>query len=348
MNSRERVLTALAHQQPDRCPADLQLESTTEQTLIRHFHAKDAQELQDILESDIQFVFPESTLPSIPSSPDGVWYDHMGRGHRFVDNGFCKYVETVFYPLDYAECADDLKSYDKWPDASDFDWAHYSEKIGNLHEKRIIKLHLGGLYEIAWGLRGQAKFLMDMALEPEIPHYIMSKLCDYWCDYVHRAMAAAGDKIDLVYTYDDIASQDALIMSPRMLQEFVYPYHQKLNAVIKSYGKKILYHSCGAVCPQIDALSDLPIDILTPMQPLAKGMDHQLIKDRWGDKLCFHGGIDIQELMPHGSPEDVRQAVRQTISVLGKNGGYILAPAHFLQNDAPVENIIAMYDPSIR
>ena len=244
MNSRERVLTALVHQQPDRCPADLQLESTTERTLIQHFHAKDAQELQDIFESDIQFVFPESTLPPIPPNADGTWYDHEGRGHRFVDNGFCKYVETFFYPLDYAESVMDLQKYDQWPDASNFDWAHYSERIGNLHEKRIIKLHLGGLYEIAWGLRGQEKFLMDMALEPEIPHYIMGKICDYWCEYVRRALDAAGDKIDLVYTYDDIAAQDSLIMSPRMLEEFVYPYHRKLNSVIKSYGKKILYHSC--------------------------------------------------------------------------------------------------------
>ena len=348
MNSRERVFSAFAHVQPDRCPADLQLEATTERTLIQHFHAKSAQELQDIFESDLQFVFPDSTLPSIPVNEDGIWYDHAGRGQRFVDNGFCKYVESVVYPLAYVETVDDLKRYDRWPDAADFDWAHYSEKIGNLHEKRIIKLHLGGLYEIAWGLRGQEQFLIDMALDPDIPHYIMGKLCDYWCDYVHRAMAAAGDQIDLIYTYDDIASQNALIMSPRMLQEFVYPYHKKLNAVIKSYGKKILYHSCGAVSSQIDALKALPIDVLTPLQPLAKGMDHQTIKDIWGNKLCFHGGIDIQELMPHGSPEDVRRVVKETISILGKNGGYILAPGHFLQNDAPIENIIAMYDPSIR
>lgn len=108
---------------------------------------------------------------------------------------------------------------------------------------------------------------MDMVDAPEIVHYIMDKISSYWCDYIKFALDAAGDKIDIVYTYDDIASRNSLIMSPEMLEEFVYPYHRKVNAVIKSYGK---------------------------------------------------------------------------------NGGYIMTGTHFMQNDTPVENIIAMYDVSLR
>ena len=137
---------------------------------------------------------------------------------------------------------------------------------------------------------------------------------------------AAGDKIDLVYTYDDIATQSTLIMSPQMLEEFVYPYHRRLNAVIKRHGKKILYHSCGAVTSQIGALAELPIDILNPLQPRAAGMDFERIKTTWGDKLCFHGGIDIQETLPHGTPEEV------AASEISHTGRYLrdklgLAPA---------------------
>jgi len=348
MTSRERVFTALAHEQPDRCPVDLLLEGTTARTLRKHFHVNSDQELLDIFEADMQFVSPDSTLPPIKVLPDGTWYDHAGKHQRLVKNEFCEYTETLFYPLAYAESVEDLKKYDKWPDASAYDWAHYSEKIGDLHEKRVIKLHAGGLYEMAWGLRGQEQFLLDLGLNPEIPHYIMQKLCDFWCEYIHRAMEAAGDKIDIVYTYDDIATQTSLIMSPRMLEKFVYPYHRTVNAVIKSYGKRILYHSCGSVMSQIDKLKALPIDILNPLQPLASGMDFTRIKDHWGDTLCFHGGMDIQRLLPQGTPEDVRKAVKYNISVLGKNGGYILAPAHYIQNDTPIENIIAMYDVTLR
>ena len=348
MTSRERVFAAFEHRQPDRCPVDLLLEPTTVRALLEHFGVKSEQELYDIFQSDIQFVFPTSTRAPIPPLEDGTWYTHDGSRFRMVDNGFCAYAERIHYPLAYVETVEDFDKYDKWPDATKFDWAHFSEKIGDLHEKRVIKLHAGGLYENAWGLRGQEQFLMDMALDPEIPHYIMGKLCDYWCDFIRYAMEAAGDKIDIVYTYDDIATQSSLIMSPQMLEEFVYPYHRRINALVKSYGKKILYHSCGSVISQIDNLRNLPIDILNPLQPLAAGMDFKVLKDTWGDKLCFHGGMDIQELLPNGSADDVRKAVKRAVSILGKDGGYILAPAHYIQNDTPIENIIAMYDVTLR
>ena len=114
------------------------------------------------------------------------------------------------------------------------------------------------------------------------------------------------------------------------------------------YGKKILYHSCGSVISQIDNLSNLPIDILNPLQPLAAGMDFQKIKDTWGNKLCFHGAIDIQKTLPQGTAEEVQAAVKRAISILGNQGGYIMTSAHYIQNDTPVENIIAMYDTAIR
>lgn len=348
MNSRERVFAALAHQQPDRCPVDFWVEPSTLKTLFDHFHVSTTEELCDIFQVDLQFVFPDSTLPPPEILPDGSWYAHDGSHMRIVRNDFCEYTEWISRPLAFVEEIEDFEKYDKWPNAANFDWEHYSEKIGNLHEKRVIKLHAGGLYENAWLMRGQEQFLMDMALNPEIAHYIMEKLCNYWCDYISRAMEAAGDKIDIVYVYDDIATQATLIMSPEMLEEFVYPYHRRVNAVIRKYGKKIIYHSCGAVCSQIDALRQLPIDVLNPLQPRAAGMDFQHIKDTWGDRLCFHGGIDIQHTLPNGTPEEVKEAVKSAISILGKNGGYIMTSAHYIQNDTPVENIIAMYDVSLR
>lgn len=348
MTSRERVLTALAHKQPDRCPVDFLVEPTTLKSLLNYFHISDEQELYDILDVDIQFVFPQSTLPEPEILSDGSWYDHMGAHWRLVKNDYCEYTERVSYPLAFIEEIRDFEKYDNWPDAKVFDWEHFSEKIGNLHEKRIIKLQAGGLYEVAWGLRGQEQFLMDMALDPEIAHYIMDKICNYWCDYIRYALEAAGDKIDIVYTYDDIATQSSLIMSPEMLEEFVYPYHRRMNAIIKSYGKKILYHSCGSVISQISALNKLPIDILTPLQPLAVGMEFQKIKDTFGKTLCFHGGIDVQQILPCGTVEEVKAEVKRAVSILGKDGGYIMASAHYIQNDTPVENIIAMYDLALR
>lgn len=348
MTSRERVFAALNHRTPDRIPADAMLETATQRTLMNHFHTNDIQDVYDALQVDMQFVFPDSTLPPIKPEPDGSWFDHSGAHVRMIKNDYCQYPYYISRPLQDAQSVDDLAKYDKWPDASKYDWDSFADKIGDLHDKRVIKLHTGGLYENAWKLRGQVQYMMDMIEDPDMPHYIMEKLCSYWCDFVRRAMDAAGDKLDIVYTYDDIATQAALMMSPAMLEEFVYPYHRRLNAVIKSYGKRILFHSCGSIITQIDALRQLPIDILNPLQPQAAGMDFKRIKDTWGDSLCFHGGIDIQGVLPMGTPDEVRAEVRRAASILGRDGGYILCASHNIQNDTPVENILAMYDPAIR
>lgn len=348
MTSRERVFAALAHQQPDRCPVDFWAEPDTIKKLLRYLGAAEEQELYDIFNVDMQFIFPTSKFPEPEILADGSWIDHMGVHRRMVKNDYCSYEEYASSPLGFVEEVKDFEGYDKWPDPAAYDWCGFSEKIGNLHEKRVIKLHAGGIFEYAWALRGFEQFLMDMILKPEIAHYILEKFCVYWCDYIKYAMENAGDKIDVVYTYDDIATQDSLIMSSEMLEEFVYPYHRKINAVIKNFDKKILYHSCGSVITQIDNLSKLPIDILNPIQTRAKGMELQKIKEKWGAILCFHGGIDTQEILPAGSAEEVSEEVRRVISILGKNGGYIMASAHYLQNDTPIENIIAMYDLSLR
>jgi uroporphyrinogen decarboxylase len=117
-----------------------------------------------------------------------------------------------------------------------------------------------------------------------------------------------------------------------------------LNATIKKHGLKILYHSCGAIYPLIsDLIQEMGIDVLNPLQPRAAGMDMARIKAEFGGQIAFHGGIDLQETMPFGSPDDVRHEVSERIRILGKGGGYICTTAHYIQADTPIENIIALY-----
>ncbi len=169
-------------------------------------------------------------------------------------------------------------------------------------------------------------------------------LTDLMIGNVRRMMQAGQGYIDWVYTFDDVAIQDRLLMSPRMWREFILPRHQRLNRVIKEYGVKILYHSCGAIYPLIKPLiKEMWIDALNPLQPRAPGMDMSRIKAEFGKRIAFHGGIDLQYTLPNGSQEEVVAEVRERCRVLGKGGGYICASAHYIQADVPVENIIAMY-----
>jgi len=148
----------------------------------------------------------------------------------------------------------------------------------------------------------------------------------------------------MVYTYDDVGMQTGLLLSPRMWREYILPRHRRLNAAIRQFDVKIMYHSCGAVYPLIeDFVDQMGIDVLNPIQPRAEGMDPALIKRTFGDRLSFYGAIDIQQTMPHGTPEDVRDEVRERCKTLGRGGGYIMATAHYMQADTPTRNILTLY-----
>ena len=335
---------ALEHRETDRVPADFWAVEEVVAKLREHFRTSNDERVLQKLGIDFRMVEPDYIGPAKRVLPDGSFLTATGIHVREVTNSYCTYHETVSFPLAFAETIEDIEKYDRWPDLSWWDWGSFSDKIGDLHERYYIKIQSGGIFEQAWGLCGNEKFFMDMVLNSEIPHYIMNKLCEFYCSYVKNAMEAAGDKIDMVYTYDDIASQNSLLMSPKMWDEFVRPYHERVNAVIRGYGKKIMYHSCGAVRPLIDRLIDLPIDVLNPLQPLAKGIDISEIKNTFGKRVCFHGAVDIQELLPHGTSDDVRREVRRVVNILGESGGYILASAHYIQADTPIENILALYD----
>ena len=349
MTSRERIFTAMDHRTPDRCPADFWGTREVQNRLKAYFGITTEDELLDALQSDMQAVHAKSTRKTI-TFDDGSYTDNKGVRVKAVSNEFNTYQERMEAPLAGAQCVADLEAYDLWPNADDFQWETFAAEIKPFWEKRCTRFFTGGIFETAIALRGYEQFMMDMALQPEIPHYIMKRITDYLIGMVDNAeKCGAGKYIDFIYTYDDIATQNSLMVSPQMLEEFVYPCHRRYNAHIKqNYHKPILFHSCGAIRPEIAKLRDLPIDVLNPLQPLAGDMDFAAIKAEFGDSLTFHGGICIQETLPHGTPDDVRRAVRYAIETLGKNGGYILAPAHSMQNDTPTENILALFEPELR
>jgi uroporphyrinogen decarboxylase len=129
-----------------------------------------------------------------------------------------------------------------------------------------------------------------------------------------------------------------------MWKENIKPYHARMNKVIHEFGAKVIYHSDGSVMEAVPGLIDMGVDVLQPLQFDAKGMDPVALKERHRDELCFEGGISVQQTLPFGTPEQVRQEVRERIDVLGRGGGYILGPSHAIQAGTPPENIVAMFD----
>lgn len=345
---RQRVLTALSHEETDRVPLDFWAVKETWEKLKKHFGTDNEEDILQALHIDIRQFQPEYIGEPIVKLEDQTYFDDMGVHRRLVKNEFSEYEEYASSPLGYVKSVRDFESYDKWPNVNNYDFSGYSEKIGSAHKTYYIKMETGGIFELAWALRGYEQFMMDLILNPEIAWYILDKITNFWCEFVKRAMENTGDKIDMVYTYDDIGSQNSLLMSKDMWKRFIRPCHERLNKVIHKYGKTVMYHSCGAIYEMIDEFAKLPIEVLNPLQPRARGMDFKKIKDNYGKTLCFHGGIDIQNTLPYGSEKDVREEVRHAINILAKDGGFILSSAHYIQGDTPVENIVAMYDEAIK
>ena len=133
------------------------------------------------------------------------------------------------------------------------------------------------------------------------------------------------------------------MISAEMFRRYFAPRLKEFATQAKSYGMKVMLHSCGGVRELIPDIIDIGVDILNPVQTNAKGMIPEELKAEFGDKLCFHGGIDIQHTLPFGTVEDVEKEVKDRIRVLGKDGGYILVSTHNIQTDTPIENIMKMY-----
>jgi uroporphyrinogen decarboxylase len=147
-----------------------------------------------------------------------------------------------------------------------------------------------------------------------------------------------------VFTADDLGAQNGLLIRRELYRELIKPYHERYFRLIHDLSPgKLLFHSCGSVVEVLDDLIDIGVDALTPVQVSARGMDTTLLKQKWGARLVFWGGIDTQHVLPHGSVDDVKAEVERRIEDLGPGGGYVLCAVHNVQPEVPTENIVAMY-----
>lgn len=342
----ERVEASIARRQPDRTPFDFWAVPEVIEKLKITLGAETEEEMLQLLRIDCRLVKPDYIGPEPEKFENDTFYTPWGSHRRLVKNDFSTYEEYASFPLASAKTAVEVKNWAKWPKSEYWDWQSISPKIDLLNQetKYHVRYEVGGIFESSWALTGLDKFLIDLVDNPEIPCAIMDCYTDLMIDNVHNLMKAARGRIDMVYTYDDVAVQRGLMISPAMWRKFILPRHQRLNQVIKSYGLKIMYHSCGAIYPLINALiDDMGIDVLNPLQPRAAMMDMRKIKDEFGTRVAFHGAIDLQQTMARGNQNDVFNEVDERIKVLGKGGGYICTTAHYIQADTPIENIIALY-----
>ena len=251
--------------------------------------------------------------------------------------------------LESAQSVSDVRGF-PWPDPS---WWDFSALPGVIESMNTVgpchvRYRAGSVFEIAWQLMGMDRFLMELASGTDLPAYLMDCILDRLLELERAALDAAGPLIDMVYFYDDVATQQSLMLSPDMWRSLIKPRHERIIRMAKDRGKQVMYHSDGAIAPLLGELCDMGVDAVTPVQTDVPGMEPVEIKRRFGARLSFHGGIDIIATLSRGTPGQVRREMRERRRVLGESGGYIMASCHHVQADAPVANVLALYDPALR
>jgi uroporphyrinogen decarboxylase len=194
------------------------------------------------------------------------------------------------------------------------------------------------LYERAWTLRGMQNLLMDFRDYPKFVRELLNTIADYNIAQVKEALKY---DIDAVYYGDDWGQQRGLQMGPKLWREFIYPVLERMVRAVREGGKYVLLHSCGDVDELFNDLIDMGVNCFNPFQP--EVMDVPALLQKYRGRLIFHGGLSTQKTLPYGTIEQVRAETRRLLQ-MGQEGGYIFAPAHDVEGDVPLENILAFIE----
>ena len=197
------------------------------------------------------------------------------------------------------------------------------------------------LFERAWTLRGLENFYIDLMDHPGFVDELLKAIADYNLAQVGEALKY---DIDAVYFGDDWGQQHGLLMGPKIWHRHIYPVLRRMYGFVRDAGKYVIIHSCGDVDELFDDLIDIGLDCFNPFQP--EVMDVRALIPKYRGRLAFHGGLSTQRTLPFGTADDVRRETRELIE-LGRDGGLILSPAHSVEGDVPLENMLAFIDTAM-
>jgi len=248
----------------------------------------------------------------------------------------------------------DIKAYD-FPSVDSFDFNLYRNILSedeNYISPGLIKrspahflgtLLYSSIFMISGYLRGMERLLADLAFNQKYSHYLIDKIGEICLEVSKSNLAKIGPKIEIYGTWDDFAMQSGLMMSPETWRKYYKPWYRRIIAEAKKYGLMVMFHCCGSCREVISDFIDIGVDILDPIQTSARGMDIVGLKKSFGSNICFHGGIDIQQLLVQGTPSQVKDEVRKINQLFKNSGGLLLGPSHYITSDTPLENIFTIY-----
>jgi len=377
VKSRERVLTALNHEEPDRVPIDLggtvvsSIAVSTFGALRDHLVlprrdirvletvqqiAVVDEDVMDVLGADVIPVFanpPDTPAPALTTSPDGTVSFKDDFGATLKKPAGCYYFDWQEFPLSEPSLAA-LKTM-PWPDPADpgrFRGLRARVKALRASTDRALfgmAPYGHDLLNQLFRVRGMEEGMMDLVAEPEFAKAFFDRLTDTICTAQSLFLKEVGDLIDIHFTADDLSGQSSPMIAPALYRRMIKPRWARIIRTIKAYTQaRIFYHSCGALDEFIPDLIEIGVDIINPVQVSAAGMDTTMLKKKYGKNLSFWaGGCDTQKVLSRGTPAEVRQEVRRRIRDLAPGGGFVFNPVHNIQPLVPPANAAALFEAAL-
>ncbi len=371
LNSRERLVTALNHEEPDRVPIDLggivtgittganealkaYLGIESDDPVVDRVQqlAHPSDPVLERLQVDTRYIYLQASRDwQDVELPGNTYEDEFGvrRKAAFNPEGRLLYYDFVSHPLSEIETVADLAKY-KWPDPHDpARYEGLEEAARRMYEETnygVIANVIGSVFEFSWYLRGYIRFFEDLLINPDLIGALLDAMLEHQLALMDEVLSRIGPYVSVVMTGTDLGTQRAPTISPKLYRSMVWPRYKKLWDFIRSKTEaRIFYHSCGSIYPMIPYLIEGGVDILHPVQPLATDMgDRARLKREFGDQLTFWGGFDQQHVLPYGTPDEVREEAKRLLDAFMPGGGFVFAAGHNIQSDVPPENVIALFD----
>jgi uroporphyrinogen decarboxylase len=309
---------------------------------------------------------PKYVGPEFDCEHDKLYFFVFGINSKAVYDDEGRFFEFDFFhnpPLANATSVADIKKH-RFPQPEWFDFNWYTTMITRksasgdakdateyisykdikpLEDHFSCTYFFNTIYIISSYIRTMDRLLLDMAMDSQFAHTLIDRVGEICVELNRLNLEKIGDRIEIFGMWDDFATQTDMFMSPDMWREYFKPYYKRIIEDAKKFDLIVYFHCCGNLYDVIPDLIEIGVDILDPIQTSARRMNFNDLKRDFGKDLCFHGGVDMQQLLSKGTPEQIKEEVSKIKDLFACQGGLLLGPSHVLTRDIPVRNVVAMY-----
>ena len=346
LTSKERVMRVFAHQEPDRVPINYFANPGIDAKLKKYFGlAKDDNEgLREILGVDFRGVGAPYKGPRLHRPVEGRSVDPLwGIRRRWIEHETGGYWDYCDFPLKDAT----LEEIQSWPMPSPDDYDYNSVlDMCDKYEQYAIWIGgpgLGDIINSSGMIRSMEQVLIDLITDDPAGLCLIDRRLEIQLEVTRRTLEVARGKIDFMWIGEDLGTQIGPMISKELFRKHILPRHKKFIDLAKVYDLPVMLHSCGSSSWSFDDYIDAGLKAVDTLQPEAKDMSPAYLKKRFGEKLVFHGCISTAGPVAFGTVDQVIENVKETLNIMMPGSGYCLAPTHSLQDNSPVENVVAMY-----